>query len=59
MTNFYGGKHVLACFLNNIYYNICSESLKGSSKELTLFTWNFQKAQIHVTIVFKLEIILN
>ena len=25
--NFYLGKHVLACFLNNIYYNICSESL--------------------------------
>ena len=24
-------------FINNIYYNICSKSLKGSSRELTLF----------------------
>ena len=27
-------------FINNIYYNICSKSLKGSSRELTLFTLN-------------------
>ena len=30
-------------FTNNIYYNICSKSLKGSSRELTLFTFEYFK----------------
>ena len=36
--------------MNTIYYNICSKSLKGSSRELALFTLNISKTQIHVTI---------
>ena len=31
--------YFLFYFINNIYYNICSKSLKGSSRELTLFTF--------------------
>ena len=30
-------------FMNNIYYNICSKSPKGSSRELTLFTFEYFK----------------
>ena len=36
--------------MNTIYYNICSKSLKGSSRELALFTLNISKTQVHVTI---------
>ena len=37
-------------FINNIYCNICSKSLKGSSREYTLFTLNFLKTKMHVKI---------
>ena len=30
-------------FLNNIYYNICSKNQKGSSRELTLLTFEYFK----------------
>ena len=36
-------------FMNNIYCNICSKSPKGSCRELTLFTFNILKIQMHVT----------
>ena len=35
--------------MNNIYCNICSKSPKGSCRELTLFTLNILKIQMHVT----------
>ena len=37
-------------FINNIYCNICPKSLKGSSRQLTLFTFNILKIQMYVKI---------
>ena len=38
-------------FINNIYFNICSKSTKGSSRELMLFTMYIKKRiRLHVTI---------
>ena len=34
-------------FINNIYYNISSKSLKASSRELTLFTLNTRLDRTH------------
>ena len=37
-------------FIDKIYYNICPKSRKGSSRQLTLFTFNILKIQMHVKI---------
>ena len=39
----YFDKFVYFFFINNIYCNICSKSLKGSSRELTLLTVEYFK----------------
>ena len=51
--NFYPGKHVLACFLNNIYYNICSEGLKGRGTQREYSSKPLKHSIVKRVLVFK------